>query len=52
MIYKDKNINTWYIDLYIIQIPFWKWGFGIDKREYLPEMKKVGYKNIFRSNFK
>ena len=49
-IIKDTNINTWYLDLGKYQIPFWKWGFGIDKRQNLPEVKRIGYKNIFRFN--
>lgn len=48
-IFKDTNINTWFLDLGKYQIPFWMWGFGIDKREYSYELKRVIYRNIFRT---
>ncbi len=47
-VYKDKNINVWLVDLGIFHVLFYKWGFGLDKREYLKEFNVIGYKNIFR----
>ena len=46
--FKDTNINIWVLDLGKFQLIFYKWGFGIDRHEYINEVKKWGYKNIFR----
>lgn len=46
-IFKDR-FNDWIIEIGRYQFLFYKWGFGIDRKEYLPEFKKIGYKNIYR----
>ncbi len=49
-IYRDNHLGGFTISFGIIELLFWKWGFGIDKREYLEDIKKWGYRNIFRVN--
>lgn len=47
-IYKDNNLGGFNINFGVIEFLFWRWGFGIDKREYFSDVKKTGYRNIFR----
>lgn len=48
ILYKDTNINVWFLNLGKYRLVFGN-GWGIDKREYIPEAKKMGYINIFRT---